>query len=209
MDVKFDMREWRKTFERYVSLRTSKTRQEITQQKALDFAIKAFQALPPTDKSRIQSELLAGNLLLKLTVQRLQAKGVVLKGLPSVRVRGKHGGKRMISGVDQLISQYSKKLLRSRVKSSGYHRVAFLLLAQKLGSTRKISINPRSFLMRTNVQKWQSRTNDTYVLNAVARGMDCPSTHEARDAALAASQADMEVYIQRKLDTTRKSAGFK
>lgn len=209
MSVKVDSREWNRTFERYLSLR-SKTRDEVTHQKATDFAFKTFQYLPPTDKGRIQTEMTQNNLLLKLTVKRLQAKGINLKGLPSVKVRGKSGGKRTISGADKIISQHAKKLLRSKLRSTGYHRVAFLLLAQRLGASRgKAAINPKSQLNKTNVQEKHTKFQDVYVLNAHARGMNCPSTLEARDKALSAMKADMETYIERKLAANRKSAGFK
>lgn len=209
--VRFDMRDWNRTFERYIALR-SKSRQDITHQKARDFAFKTFAALPPTDKERIRAEMNRDKTLLKITVKRLQAKGIQLKGLPSVKVRrpkGAGGGTRMISGADKLISGYARKLLRSKLRSTGYHRVGFLILAQKLGASRQLSVNPRSMLNKTNVNERHSQFSDVYELNAVAQGMNCPSTLEARDVALGAMQADMEVYIKRKLDESRKTAGFK
>lgn len=209
--IKFDMRDWNRTFEKYVSLRKL-SRRDITHQKARDFAFKAFAALPPTDKERIRAEMARDKTLLKITVKRLQAKGINLKGLPSVKVRrpkGSGGGTRTMSGANKLISQHARKILRSKLKSTGYHRAAFLLLARKLGASRQQTINPRSKLNKSSVHEKHSQYNDVYQLNAVAGGMNCPSTLVARDVALAASAADMEVYIKRKLDGSRKQAGFK
>lgn len=211
MNIKFDMRDWNRTFEKYLSLR-SKTRQEVTQAKATDFSLKAWMALPATDKERIRSELTRDKLLLKLTVQKLKARGINLKELPSVKVRrpkGSGGGTRQMSGFNKLMSVNAKKLLGARRRSVGYHRLAFVLLARKLGANRQANIRPGSMLNKSNVRERHSQYNDVYELNAVARGMNCPSTLVAREAALVASQADMEVYIKRKLDDARKRSGFK
>jgi hypothetical protein len=117
--------------------------------------------------------------------------------------------KRDRRNADKIISQYARKLLSSKLRSTGYHRVAFLLLAQKMGSSRQATVNPRSMLNRTNVQEKHTRINDVYTLNAIARGMDCPSTLQARDSALMRMQTKMNAFIQDKLDAARKRAGFR
>ena len=207
--TKVDMREWNRSFEKYVAVRKT-ARRDIIHQKARDFAFKAFQSLPPTESARIDADMRKDNMLFKLTVQRLKAKGIPLKGLPSVRVKAKTGGgKRTISGVDKLISTYAKKLLKSKKRSRGYHRVAYLLLAQKLGASGNPQVNPRSRLAKTNVKETHTALNDTYALNAIARGMDCPSTWEARDKALQLIKADMEQFTERRLAEARKKSGFK
>jgi hypothetical protein len=208
--IRVDMRDWNRAFESYVAVRKT-ARKDIIHEKAVDFAFKAHKALPATDKGRIEAELSRDKLLIKLTVARLKAKGIQLKGLPSVRVRRPKGtgGRRTISGFDKLISQYSKKLLRARKKSSGYHRVAFLLLAKALGKSVSAQVNPRSMLNKTSVHEKHTQHSDVYELNAVARGMNCPSTLVARDVALAAMQANMEAFTAQRLANARKVAGFR
>jgi hypothetical protein len=189
--VKTDMREWNRSFERYVAVRKT-ARKDIIAQKARDFAFKVYQSLAPTDQGRITKELTHNKLILKLTVKRLKKKGVQLKGLGGVKprtVRGGSGGGRAISAVDKLISSYANKLLRARQRSSGYHRAAFLILAQKLGESGGASVNSRSILAKTDISEQHTATGDTYTLNARARGLDCPSTHAARDKALALIKA--------------------
>jgi hypothetical protein len=208
--IKTDMREWNKAFERYVTVRKT-ARKDIIHQKARDFAFKAFRALPPTEVTRIRSDMQKDNMLLKLTVQRLQAKGIQLKGLGSARLGKKRAaaGKRALSNVDKLISQYAKKLLNSKLRSKGYHGVSYLLLAQKLGRSGQAQVNPRSILAKTNVKEAHTPLRDTYTLNAIARGMDCPSTWEAQDKALQLIKADMEEFTAKRLRQARKESGFR
>jgi hypothetical protein len=207
--IKTDMRQWNKSFERYVAVRKT-ARKDIIHQKARDFAFKAFQQLPATDKTRIDTETRKDKMLFKLAVIRLKARGVNLKGLPSVKQRGRAAGKRKLSGADKLISQYAKKILRSKKRSTGYHRVSFLLLAQKLGASgRNAQVNSRSVLARTNIKEAHTPLRDTYALNAVARGMDCPSTWQARDRALELIKTDMEAFTARRLAEARKQNGFR
>jgi hypothetical protein len=210
MSVKVDMRDWNRSFERYVAVRKT-ARKDIIHQKARDFAFKAFQNLPPTDRQRIEADMQKDGMLLKLTVRRLQAKGIDLKNLGTVRVRqkGGAGGKRTISKADKIISQYAKKLLRAKIRSRGYHRVSFLLLAQKLGASGAANVNPRSVLAKTNVKESHTYTNDVYTLSAIARGMDCPSTHQAKDKALSLIKADMESFTAKRLADAKKQAGFR
>ena len=210
MTVKLDMRDWNRSFERYVAVRKT-ARKDIIHEKARDFAFRAYQALPPTSKQRIDTEMARDKMLLKIAVKRLQAKGIDLKNLGTVKVRikGASGGKRTISKASKIIGQYARKLLRSKKRSTGYHRVSFLLLAQKLGQSGNATVNPRSKLARTNVKETHNVLSDTYALNAVARGMDCPSTHQAKDRALQEVKARMEAFTAKRLAQARKTAGFR
>jgi hypothetical protein len=210
--IKTDMRAWNKTFSRYLAVRKT-VRKDVIHEKARDFAFKAYQFLPPTTRERIDSDMRKNNMLLKITVRRLQAKGVKLKNLGTVKVRfrakgGKKGGTRLISKADKIIADYAKKLLRSKIRSRGYHRVSFLKLAQLLGKAGAATINPRSTLARTNVKEKHTPSADVYTLNAIARGMDCPSTDVARDKALQAMEQKMKAFIAQRLAQARKQAGF-
>jgi hypothetical protein len=211
MPTRTDAREWNRTFERYVAVRKT-ARADIIKEKARDFAFKAFQQLEPTQISRIQAELLQDKRIIKLSVIRLTAKGVSLKGKSTGRRRRVKGGgsKKALTPGNKLVRAYARKLLLSRKRSAGYHRVAFLLLAQKMGKTGAAArVNPRSRLTRSNVSIRNHSLSTEVRLSAVARGLDCPSTSAAMDRAMEIVGADMRKFTADRLRQARREAGFK
>lgn len=211
MPTKTDTREWNRTFEKYVSVRKT-ARAEIIKQKARDFAFKAFAQLDPTAVSRIQNDLLRDKLIIKLSVIRLMKQGVDLKGSATGRRRKIKGGggitRKALTPGNKLVKAYARRMLLSRRRSAGYHRVAYLLLAQKLGKSGSATVNPRSRLAKTNVITSNGALTTVVRLNAVARGLDCPSTRAATDRAMEIIGADMRDFIAKRLKEARHEAGF-
>jgi hypothetical protein len=214
MPTKIETRAWNATFEKYMKLRNS-TREEVINGKARDFAFKVYQNINPVNTAKIQADLLRDKLILKLTWYRLSKKfgSDVLKGAAaSKRRRAIHKTgktKKALTPGNKLVRDYARKLIASRKKSAGYHRVAFLLLAQKLGKEGGAQINPRSRLARTNVSKTHNALRTVVRTNAVARGLECPSTNAAVDKALAKIKTDMEAEILKRLAKAKREAGFK
>lgn len=207
-----DTRQWNKTFDQYVALRR-KSRKDMIIHKAAGYAYETFKSLPATDPARISGELAKNNLLLKLAVVRLGKQGVSLKGRALTKTgkkkKQRKGGKRPLTPGNILVQKEANKILRARRRSSGYHRVAFLIASQKLRGQAPSNFNPRSFLAKTETKTRDAGNNTIVSILAVARGLDCPSTRQATAKALQAVQADMQVYIDRKLKEARAQAGFK
>jgi hypothetical protein len=227
MPTKIETRAWNATFEKYMKLRNS-TREQVIQGKAADFAFKVYKHLPPVEPAKIEFELLMWKTILRLTWYRLSKKfgSDVLKGkATSKRRRAIHKTgktKKALTPGNKLVRDYARKLMASRKKSAGYHRVAFLLLGQKLvqsaGPTIDLSrfpkaavpkINPRSRLTRTNFSKTHNALRTVVRTNAIARGLECPSTNVAVDRALADIKSDMEAEIIKRLAKAKREAGFK
>jgi hypothetical protein len=206
-----DTREWNKTFDLYVQLRR-KSREDMIIHKAAGFAYEAYKALPATDPARIAGELSKNNLLLKLAVVRLKKQGVSLKGRALTKTgkkkRQRKGGRRPLTPGNLLVKAEANKILKARRRSSGYHRIAFLIASQKLKGQSLTNFNPRSFLAKTQTRTRNGQNNTIVSILAVARGLDCPSTKTATAAALQAVQADMQVYIDRKLREAKEKSGF-
>lgn len=214
MPTKTEAREWNRTFEKYMKLRNS-TRESVINGKARDFAFKVFQNIKPVPAGKIQGELLENKRILKLTWYRLSKKvgPDVLKGkAASKRRRAIHKTgktKKALTPGNKLVRTYARQLMASRKKSAGYHRVSFLLLAQKLGKEGSAQVNPRSRLNRTNVSKTHNALRTVVRTNAVARGLNCPSTNAAVDKALADIKTDMETEILKRLAQAKREAGFR
>jgi hypothetical protein len=210
--LRVDTREWNKTFDRYVELRR-KSRRDMMIHKASGFAYEAYKSLPATDPARIRGELGKDKLLLKLAVVRLKKKGVELKGQALTKTgkkkRARVGGKRPLTPGNLLVKAEANAILSSRRRSSGYHRTAFLIASQQLRGQAVTKFNPRSFLSRTSAKARDSGTQTIATIIAVARGLDCPSSRAATNRALQAVEADMRVYIDRKLREAKAQAGFK
>lgn len=214
--IKIDTRAWNRTFDQYVRLR-KKDRNDLIIEKAARYAFEVYKNIPAVDTARIVGELSTNNLLLKLAVVRLENKGVSLKGRAltksgraKARRKVKGGGtKRALTPGNWLVKKEARKILASRKKSPGYHRVAYLLLSQKLRGVSLTKFNPRSFLAETTATIRNGRDNSLVKLLAVARGLNCPSTGAASSKALQAVEADMRVYIDRKLKEAKAAAGFK
>lgn len=213
MPTKIDTREWNRTFEKYVSLRKT-ARQDIVIEKARDFAFRVFQNIKPVPAGKIEKELLDNKRILRITWYRLKKQfgPDVLKGkAASKRRRAIHKTgktKKALTPGNKIVRDYAKRLMTSRKKSSGYHRVAFLLAAQKLGREGSAAINPRSRLARTNVSQTHNALRSVVRINAVARGLECPSTNAAVDAALATMKGRMEAEIEKRLAAAKRAAGF-
>lgn len=215
MPTKIDTREWNKTFEKYLSLRKS-TREQVTLEKARDFAFRVYKNIKPVNTAKIQAELLANKLILQLTWYRLSKRDgldVLKGGAASKRRRAIHKTgktKKALTPGNKLVRDYARKLMASRKKSAGYHRVAFLLLAQKLGRPGAAAqINPRSRLAKTNVSITNNALRSVVRTNAIARNLECPSTNAAVDAALAEIKGRMEAEIMKRLAAAKREAGFK
>ena len=190
-------------------------RAEVIEGKARDFAFKVFQNIAPVPAGKIENELLQNKRILRLTWYRLQKKfgPDVLKGkAASKRRRAIHKTgktKKALTPGNKIVRAYAKTLMASRKRSSGYHRVSFLLIAQKLGKTgANPQVNPRSLLNRTNVSKTNNAFRTVVRTNAVARGLACPSTNAAVDKALADIKQEMETEIIKRLAAAKREAGF-
>jgi hypothetical protein len=213
--IKVDTKAWNKTFDTYVRLR-KKDRDDMIIEKAARYAFEVYKALPAVEPSKIVAELSRDKLLLKIAVTRLVAKNVSLKG-KALTKSGRKKARRKIAGGgtrraltpgNWLVKKEAQKILASRKKSPGYHRVAYLLLSQKLRGVSITKFNPRSFLAQTTADIRRGANNSVVRLLAVARGLNCPSTGKASAVALQEVEADMRVYIKDHLDDTARKAGF-
>src|SRR5258708_1734362 len=213
--IKVDTKAWNKTFDTYVRLR-KKDRDDMIVEKAARYAFEVYKALPAVDSSKIVAEMSRNKRLLKLTVVRLVNKGVSLKGKAltksgrqKARRKIKGGGtKRALTPGNWLVKKQAQKILASKKRSPGYHRVAYLLLSQKLRGVSLTKFNPKSFLAQTTADIKRGADNSLVRLLAVARGLNCPSTGKASATALQEVEADMRVYIKDHLDETARKAGF-
>ena len=208
--IRADIRAWNKSFDLYVQLR-KKDRKELIVQKAARFAYEAYKFLPATGAARIRAELFQNKLLLKLAVISLQKKNVSLIGtaadVAEAPRRRRSKKKRALTPGNLLVKAEANRILGSRRASSGYHRLAFLILSQQLRGVSITSVGSR--LLKQTKATIRDGSKTSVFLSAVARGLDCPSTQAAKEKALASVQSDMQQYIDDHLSKTKAKAGFK